>query len=43
MVDLTDEASRPRVESGQQPGAARKEQFIRVLGDGGDSQTAALK
>lgn len=27
----------------QEPLAARKQQFIRVLGDGGDSQAAALK
>ena len=43
MVDLADEPSRPTSKTAQQPGAGRKQQFIKVLGDGGDSQTAALK
>ena len=43
VIDLTGPSAAPTRRKAPEPGAARKQQFIRVLGDGGDSQAAALK
>lgn len=43
VIDLTGPSAAPISRKAPEPGAARRQQFIRVLGDGGNSQAAALK